>query len=82
MQHVSSESCWSVLSTRKAFSNVMKVITLLGVFPVSNAVLERCFSTMTKIKTDLRNRLEEEEVEILIRIKKTVLNLAVNRESC
>lgn len=70
MQHLSADRCWSVLSKGKAFPNVIKVISLLQVFPVSNAVLERCFSTMTKIKTDWRNRLGEEEVECLIRIKR------------
>ena len=42
---MSAERCWSTLSTGKAFANVMKVINLLRVLPVSNAVLERCFST-------------------------------------
>ena len=70
MRHLPAERCWSVLSTGKAFPNVIKVINLLRVFPVSNAVVERCFSTMTKVKTDWRNRLGEEEVECLIRIKK------------
>jgi len=70
MQHLTAERCWSTLSTGKAFANVIKVINLLRVFPVSNAILERCFCTMTKVKTDWRNRLGEEEVECLIRIKK------------
>lgn len=70
MQHLSAEDCWSSLSQGKAFANVMKVINLLRIFPVSNAVLERCFSTMGKVKTDWRNRLGEKEVEHLIRLKK------------
>ena len=58
------------MSKGTAFPNVIKVINLLRVFPVSNAIVERCFSTMTKVKTDWCNRLGQEEVECLIRIKK------------
>ena len=70
MKHLSSEDCWAVLSKGTAFKNVMKIINILRIFPVFNAVVERCFSTMTKVKTDWRNRLGEKEVEHLIRIKK------------
>ena len=72
LQHLQSEECWSVLSKSKgkAFTNVMTIINMLRIFPVSNAIVERCFSTMTKVKTDWRNRLGEKEVEHLIRIKK------------
>jgi len=48
----------------------MKVINLLRIFPVSNAVLERCFSTMGKVKTNWHNWLGEKEVKHLIRLKK------------
>ena len=70
MQQLSAEDCWSSLSQGKAFGNVMKVINLLHIFPISNGVLERCFSTMGKVKTDWHNQLVEKEVEHLIRLKK------------
>jgi len=70
MQHLKAHDCWSSLSQGKTFGNVMKVINLLCIVPVSNAVLERCFSTMGKVKTDWRNRLGEKEVEHLVHLKK------------
>jgi len=42
---------WSILSTSKAFPNMIRVINLLCVFPETNAMVERCFSTITKVKT-------------------------------
>jgi len=76
LKHLQSEDCWSLLSKSKerAFTNVMTIINMLRIFPVSNAIVERCFSTMTKVKTDWRNRLGEKEVEHLIRIKKRGIN--------
>ena len=38
--------------------------------PVSNAILERCFSTMAVVKTNWRNRLGEKETEVLLRLKR------------
>ena len=50
--------------------NVSQVINLMRVFPFSNALVERCFSTMKKIKTDWRANLDIPTVDMLLRIKK------------
>ena len=46
---------------------VARVINLTRVFPFSNALVERCFST---IKTDWRANLDIPTVDMLLRIKK------------
>ena len=55
----------------------------LRVIPLSNAIVERCFSTMNKTKTDWRASLGEESLESLVRIKKEGPPLAKfdNRET-
>ena len=70
MKHMTSEECWTALSQGTAYKNAVKVLNLLRIFPASNAVLERCFSAMTKVKNDWCNRLGEQELEHLIRLKK------------
>ena len=37
--------------------------------PVSTADCERCFSTMNRVKTDLRNGMNAETLQRLIRIR-------------
>ena len=49
---------------------VARVINLMRVFPFSNALVERCFSTTKKIKTDWRANLDIPTVDMLLRIKK------------
>ena len=71
LQHLKDEILWSTMTTSgHAFTNVMKVLNILRIFPVSNAIIERCFSTMSVVKTDWRNRLGDKVVEHLVRIKK------------
>jgi len=43
--------------------------------PFSNAIVERFFSQMKVIKTDLRNKINEENLEDLLRIKIGGINL-------
>ena len=55
LQHLKDEILWSTMTTSgHAFTNVMKVLNILRIFPVSNAIIERCFSTMSVVKTDWR----------------------------
>ena len=50
---------------------VARIIHIPRVLPFSNALVERCFSTMNKIKTDWRASLDTATLDMLIRIKKT-----------
>ena len=42
---------------------------MLLVLPVCTADCERCFSTMKRIKTDLRNRMNAATLDTLLRIR-------------
>lgn len=53
------------------FPTVMRIINILRVLPWSNGIVERCFSTMNKVKTDWRSTLGADSLEMLVRIKKT-----------
>ena len=50
------------------YSNLRHVINILMIYPVSNATVERGFSTMRRIKSDWRNKLQEKTLECLMRI--------------
>ena len=50
---------------------VAHVINILRVLPFSNALVERCFSAINKIKTNWWASLDTETLNKLIRIKKT-----------
>ena len=52
------------------YPNISKLVEIFRVFPYSNAAVERCFSTMNKVKTDWRVNLGEESLDSLIRVKK------------
>ena len=52
------------------YPNISRLVNILRVMPYSNALAERCFSTMKKIKTDWRASLETSTLDKLIRIKK------------
>ena len=47
-------------------SNVLHIIELLLITPVTNAKLERMFSQLNHVKTDCRNRLGQERLEHLL----------------
>ena len=51
------------------FPLVAKLLTHALVLPVSTADCERCFSTMKRVKTDLRNRMSTQTLDKLLRIR-------------
>ena len=63
---------WSKIITnsdvKKSCANVLHLIELLLITPFTNAKLERVFSRMNRIKTDSRNRLGQERLEIQLRV--------------
>ena len=76
--HVQLKSCKTLLelsekvvgndSIASLFPLVSKLIVRALVLPVSTADCERCFSTMNRVKTDLRNQMSTETLQRLIRI--------------
>ena len=50
------------------FPNFSKLASIARILPISTAECERCFSAMKRVKTVLRNRLETETLERLLRI--------------
>lgn len=50
------------------FQNILHLVHILLVLPVSSAVCERGFSTQKRIKSDARASLHTDTVEDLIRI--------------
>ena len=57
-------------SKKESLSNILHVAEVLLVVPISNATLERMFSTMKRVHSDWRNCLGEKRVENLLRICK------------
>ena len=51
------------------FPNLKHVIQILLLYPVSNAKVERLFSTMKRVKNDWRASLDEQTLEQLLRIR-------------
>ena len=50
------------------FSNILNIIELLLITPVSNAIVERMFSTMARMKPKLHNRMSRDKLDSLLRI--------------
>ena len=65
-----NSNIWPLLLThyRGNFPNLAHLIEILLLFPISNATVERGFSTMRQMKTDWRSRLGEETLDHLLRI--------------
>ena len=62
---------WAKLFTcskKDSISNILHLVEILLVVPISNATLERMFSAMNRVHTDWRNCLGEKRVENLLRI--------------
>ena len=61
---------WQVILNSYAteFPNFINIVQILTLYPCSNACVERGFSTMPRVKTDYRNRLEVETLDHLMRI--------------
>ncbi|XP_075644945.1 uncharacterized protein LOC142615921 [Castanea sativa] len=57
-----SELCQWMVRTRKSeiYPLICRVVKLVLTLPVSTATTERAFSAMNVIKTDLRNKMEDE----------------------
>lgn len=68
--HQTGKKVWSLLMTyhRSQFPNLAHLVEVLLLFPVSNAKVERGFSSMKRIKTDWRSRLGEATLDSLMRI--------------
>jgi hypothetical protein len=58
----------SILKMNSKFPNLVNLAKILLLFPISNAVVERSFSTMNRIKTKARNSLNEEHLEAMMAI--------------
>ena len=56
-----SELCqWMVRTRKEYYPLIYRVVKLVLTLPISTATTERAFSTMNVIKTDLRNKMEDE----------------------
>ena len=53
---------------RKDYQNILKIIHLTSLYPLSNASCERAFSTMKRIKSDWRCKLSPPTMDMLMRI--------------
>ena len=53
---------------KEQFSNILNIVELLLITPISNAVVERMFSTMAQMKPHLRNRMSRDRLDSLLRI--------------
>ncbi|XP_030219014.1 zinc finger protein 862 [Gadus morhua] len=63
---------WQVMTTKEPycsdFANILHLVKIMLVLPISSAVCERGFSSVNRIKSDVRSSLHTETVEDLIRI--------------
>ena len=63
---------WKTIFTNDEVSieckNVLMIIEILLIIPFSNAMLERMFSRMSRVKTDWRSRLSRQNLDALLRI--------------
>jgi hypothetical protein len=55
-------------SLKELYPQMMKLAAIAALIPMSTAECERVFSTMNRIKTDLRNRLKTNTLDCLIRL--------------
>ena len=72
MMQLTNDQIWAALHVhyRADYGNAITLLDIARIFPASNALLERCFSSMQLIKTDWRNRLDADTVECLLCIKR------------
>ena len=61
---------WKVglITTLRLLQNILRLVQIMLVLPISSAVCERGFSSVNRIKSDVRSSLHTETVEDLIRI--------------
>lgn len=67
---VQRDIVWSLLLSHynNRFPNLFNLVNILLLFPISNAKVERGFSTMRRIKTDWRSNLGEDTLDHLMRL--------------
>ena len=67
-KQIKGTNIWALLLRchRKQFPNLASLIDILLLLPVSNAKVERSFSSMRRIKTDWRSRLGERTLDNLM----------------
>ena len=58
----------SLITILRLLQNILHLVKIMLVLPISSAVCERGFSSVTRIKSDVRASLHTETVEELIRI--------------
>jgi hypothetical protein len=71
LKNMTYVNVWAKLfspSKKESLSNILHVAEIVLVVPISNATIERMFSTMTRVHSDWRNCLGEKRVENLLRI--------------
>lgn len=70
LRHITGNEFWTLIckNYKQHFPNLVHIISILRLFPVSNAKVERAFSTMKRVKSDYRNRLKTETLDNLMRI--------------
>ena len=56
-------------TVRALYPNLSKLAKVCLILPVSTADCERSFSTMKRVKTDLRNRINTSTLDTLMRIR-------------
>ena len=67
MRHVFKLLCTNH-SLRDMFPQLSKLATIGALIPVSTAECEHAFSSMNRIKTELRNRLKTSTLDCLMRV--------------
>ena len=74
----SKNTLWSLLLSqyKEIFPNFVQLVCILLVFPVSNAIVERGFSAVRRIKSDWRSSFSEDTLDHLMRISVDGLPLA------
>ena len=65
-----------IFDSEKEFQNVLKLVELCFVIPVSNAIVERFFSRMKRVKTAKRGSFSNKRLEKVLRIGETGPNLS------
>ena len=60
------------LTLGSLYPNLCKLAQICLVLPVSTADCERAFSTMKRVKTPLRNRLNTKTLDALLRIRRVL----------
>ena len=68
MNHLPGNAVMETLysSYRSVYPHIIYVLSVLRLFPISNAIVERSFSPMLQVKSDWRNKLGAKSLEHLL----------------